>query len=170
VLNAAVLTDAEPALNAAVPNDVAPSKNSTVPVGTPANDTTPAVNVTDAPCTGLAGTAVTPVAVSARPTVWVTAAEVLFPNVFASADVNTAVIWWSPPVRVDTTNWATPVASTVTGTPNEVGPSKNSTVPAGIPVAGATADTVAANVTGLENTDGFGELATTVDEPAVVTV
>jgi hypothetical protein len=92
VLNAAVLTDAEPPLKVAVPNEVAPSKNSTVPVGTPANDETPAVNVTDSPCTGLTGTAVTPVAVSARLTLWVTAAEVLFPNVFASADVNTAVI------------------------------------------------------------------------------
>ena len=53
--------------------------------------------------------------------------------------------------------------------PSEVVPSRNSTEPAGIPVAGATAETLAFNVTGFEKIDGFGELVNTVEVPAVFT-
>jgi hypothetical protein len=54
--------------------------------------------------------------------------------------------------------------------PNEVEPSKNSTEPAGIPVAGATADTETDNDTAFENTDdGSGSTVNTVLVEAVFT-
>ena len=146
-------------------NEVLPVEE--LPVGTTpdavaANDMTVAVNVTGWPCNGLVGSADTPVALPAASTVWVNTPEVLFPNVFVSVETNCAVIAWAPPARVDTVNEPVP-ALNATGAPNDVVPSKNSTVPAGIPVAGDTGDTVALNVTALENTDGFNELDTAVD-------
>jgi hypothetical protein len=165
-----VLNDAEPPVNAAVPNDVTPSKNSTDPVGTPANDTTPALNVTDWPKVGLDGATPNDTAVAARSTCWLNAPDVLFPNDAGTADTNTAVIECAPPVNVETASCAPPAPFTGTGTPNDVTPSKNSTVPVGTPAAGATALTVAVNNTAFENTDGFNPLATTVAvKPAVVT-
>ena len=101
-------------------------------------------------------------------TVWLTRLEMLLPNTLVSADVKLAERLCEPPVRVDTFNVALPAASTGT-TPSEVVPSRNSTEPAGIPVAGATAETLAFNVTGFEKIDGFGELVNTVAVPAVFT-
>ena len=42
--------------------------------------------------------------------------------------------------------------------PSEVVPSKNSTVPEGVPAPGALTDTLAVSVTEPPNVDGFGEL------------
>ena len=94
--------------------------------------------------------------------------ELLLPNTVGSAEVKFADRLCEPPVRVDTFNVALPAASRAT-VPSEVVPSRNSTVPAGIPVAGATAETAAFNVTGFEKVDGFGELVNTVSAPAVFT-
>src|SRR5437867_3571076 len=46
----------------------------------------------------------------------------------------------------------------------------NATVPAGVPPAGATAATVAVNVTAWPNTDGLTEESTVVVESALLTV
>jgi hypothetical protein len=135
----------------------------------PANETTLAVIVTDAPCTGLAGAALSRVADGAGSTCWTIGAEGLFANEPGSADVNTAVIECAPPVNVEITSWALPPASTGTGAPSDVAPSKNSTEPAGTPVAGATAETCAENLTAFVNTAGFNPLDTTVAVAPVVT-
>ena len=156
------LNDAEPPVNVAVPNEVAPSKNSTDPVGTPAGDVTPAVNVTDWPKVGLDGATPNDTAVAARLTCWVNAADVLFSNAAGSADTNTAVIECAPARQGRDRQLGGPEVSTGTGAPNDVAPSKNSTVPTGTSVVGATALTVAVNNTGFENTDGFDPLVTTV--------
>jgi hypothetical protein len=49
-------------------------------------------------------------------------------------------------------------------------PSRNVTLPVGVPEPGATALTVAVNVTSCRNTDGFADETTTVDELALFTV
>ena len=54
--------------------------------------------------------------------------------------------------------------------PMLVAPSKNVTVPDGLPAPGATATTVAVNVTLCPNTDGFGAEATLVVVLALLTV
>jgi hypothetical protein len=51
-----------------------------------------------------------------------------------------------------------------------VAPSKNSTVPAGLPAPGGVAETVAVNVTFCPNDDGLMSLTTAVDVAAVLTV
>ena len=56
---------------------------------------------------------------------------------------------------------ALPEASTVP-IPSEVVSSKNSTVPVGIAVAGATGATVAVSVTDWLNSEGFGALEVTM--------
>ena len=161
MLNAAVLIDAEPATSGADPNEVAPSKNSTVPVGTPPSDVTAAVSVADSPLTGATGSALNEAVVTALSTVWLYAAEVLFAKAARSADVNTEVIECTPTGNVDTASVAFPEPSTV-ATPNEVTPSKNSTEPVGIAVAGATGATAAVSVTDSLNSEGFGVLEVTV--------
>ena len=54
--------------------------------------------------------------------------------------------------------------------PNTVAPFLNVTVPVGVPLPGATAATVAVNVTDWPNTDGLCEEITTVELPALFTV
>jgi hypothetical protein len=69
-------------------------------------------------------------------------------------------------VRSKVTSVATPPTSaTDVGVPLIV----NVTVPVGVHVAGATADTVAVNVTGSQHTDGFGSAVTAIDADAVLT-
>ena len=54
--------------------------------------------------------------------------------------------------------------------PNTVAPFLNVTVPVGVPLPGATAATVAVNVTGWANTDGLCEEITVVELDALFTV
>jgi hypothetical protein len=54
--------------------------------------------------------------------------------------------------------------------PNEVAPSKNSTVPPGLPAPGGVIVTVAVSATLAPNVDGFGALLSAVDVPAWWTV
>jgi len=54
--------------------------------------------------------------------------------------------------------------------PNTVAPFLNVTVPVGVPLPGATAVTVAVNITDWPNTDGLCEEITTVELPALFTV
>src|SRR5438445_694456 len=54
--------------------------------------------------------------------------------------------------------------------PRVVAPSLKVTVPVGVPAPGATALTVAVNVTGWPNTVGVAEEMTDVDELALLTV
>jgi hypothetical protein len=54
--------------------------------------------------------------------------------------------------------------------PSVEAPSRNVTLPVGIPVLGATALTVAVKVTDWPNTDGFAELVTVVELLAMLTV
>jgi hypothetical protein len=54
--------------------------------------------------------------------------------------------------------------------PSTVAPFLNVTVPVGVPFPGATAATVAVNVTDWPNTDGLCEEITTVELPALFTV
>lgn len=54
--------------------------------------------------------------------------------------------------------------------PSVVAPSLKVTVPVGVPVAGAVAETVAVNVTDWPDTDGFAELTATVVLPPLFTV
>ena len=77
------------------------------------------------------------------PTVWVIASEV--EPLKSALPENTAVIEWPPTDRVAVSTDATPA---LTGAvPRLVTPSKNSTEPTGVAADGATADTVAENVT-----------------------
>jgi hypothetical protein len=46
--------------------------------------------------------------------------------------------------------------------PSDVAPSKNSTLPLGLPAPGGFTDTLAVSVTLLPNVDGFGALASDV--------
>jgi hypothetical protein len=66
------------------------------------------------------------------------------------------VIVWLPGERAVVDNVATPLAFSVTGpVPRVVVPSRKVTVPVGVPVAGATAVTVAVKVTDWPSDDGF---------------
>ncbi len=53
--------------------------------------------------------------------------------------------------------------------PNEVAPSRNVTVPVGVPAPGAVTVTVAVNVTDCPKTDGLTDEATVVDVLALFT-
>jgi hypothetical protein len=66
------------------------------------------------------------------------------------------VIVWLPRESVVVVNVATPLAFSVTGpVPSAVVPFRKLMVPVGIPVAGATAETVAVKVTAWPSDDGF---------------
>jgi hypothetical protein len=66
------------------------------------------------------------------------------------------VIAWLPRESVVILNVATPLAFNVTGpVPRVVVPSRKVTVPVGVPVAGATAVTVAVKVTDWPSEDGL---------------
>ena len=72
-------------------------------------------------------------------------------------------------VNAEVENVAMPPAPTVP-MPRLVTPSKNVTVPDGLPEPGATAATVAVNVTLCPNTDGFGDEVRLVVVLALLTV
>ena len=75
---------------------------------------------------------------------------------------------WPPTASDDVLTDAVPP---LTGdVPSDVTPSKNWTVPPGLPAPGALTDTVAVTVTLAPNVDGFGALLTAVDVAAGFTV
>jgi len=116
----------------------------TFPVGTPVvADFTVAVKVTELPCFDGLAEELTVVDVAAFATVWVKAVELL-PVKFV-APPYTAVIECDPAPKLDVTNVAAPPLSVLV--PNGVPPSSNVTEPVGVPAPGATAVTVALNVT-----------------------
>ena len=80
-----------------------------------------------------------------------------------------AVIGCAPTDNVEVISVACPLES-VCVPPNGVPLSKNCTVPVGVPLPGATAATVAVNVTLCPNTDGFAEDANVVVVFALFTV
>jgi hypothetical protein len=80
-----------------------------------------------------------------------------------------AVIVWLPTAKADVVNVALPVESTVTVARMTL-PSMNATVPGGIPELGATALTMAVNVTDWPTTDELAELVKVVLVVAVLTV
>jgi hypothetical protein len=68
---------------------------------------------------------------------------------------------WLPTASAAVLNVATPLPFSVP-VPRLVAPSRNVTVPVGVPVPGATAVTVAVNVTFCPNTVGVRLVATTL--------
>ena len=164
-----VLIDAEPALTGAVPSDVAPSKNSTVPPGDPEPGevtVTVAVSATLVPNEDGFGALLSAVAVLAWFTVWLCAEDVL-PLKLASPEY-TAVSEWPPTASAEVLIEAElPLTGEL---PSDVAPSKNSTVPPGVPEPGGITDTVAERLTLSPTTDGFGEVSRAVEVPAAFTV
>lgn len=71
-------------------------------------------------------------------------------------------------LKVEVSNAATPAVN-ATG-PSGVAPSKNFTVPIGIPTPGAIGETVAVNVTACPGLAGLTELVTIVSVAARLTV
>ena len=168
-LNELVLIAAEPAASVAEPSGVAPSKNVTEPPATPApgaNVVTEAVSVTASPNDDGFGVLVTEVAVAAEVTVCVDADDVL-PAKLALPE-NDAVMLCAPVASELVLIEAEKPESALE--PSEVSPSKNVTVPLGVPDPGASTETLAVSVTDCPNTDGFGVLATVVAVEAVFTV
>ncbi len=139
-----------------LPMRVAPSRNETVPVGVAAAALlTVAVNVTVWPTLdGLAEEA-RAIVVETRVTDWVTTAEVL-PAKAAFAEY-VAVMEWEPTTRSGVVKVAWPAARAPV--PMAAAPSKNVTVPVGVPDALLT---VAVKVTACPNTDGLSEEITLV--------
>jgi hypothetical protein len=80
----------------------------------------------------------------------------------------TAVIEGAPWVSADVEIVALPLVSVAV--PTVVAPFFNVTVPVGVPLPGATAATVAVNVTDWPNTDGLCEEITVVALDALFTV
>ena len=75
---------------------------------------------------------------------------------------------WTPALSAAVFNTAEPAA---TGElPSDVGPSKNSTEPVGVPEPGGLTVTVAVSATLEPNVDGFGEEFNAVAVPAWFTV
>ncbi len=142
----------------------APSMNSTVPVGTPlAGDTGAmvAVNVTAYPSTIVPFDGdVIVVVVEPCATVCVSVGEVE-PSKSASP-LYTALIAYVPASGNVRLHEATPPAIGCAAHPlTTVAPSRNVTVPVGVPLAGATAVTVAVYVRPSPGTDGFTDDAIT---------
>jgi hypothetical protein len=75
---------------------------------------------------------------------------------------------WLPTDRDEVANVALPELNVAV--PSVEAPSRKVTVPDGVPVAGATALTVAVNVTDWPKTDGFTDEVTVVELPALPTV
>ena len=73
-----------------------------------------------------------------------------------------------PTVKAEVVNVAMPPLSVPV--PMGLPPSRNVTVPVGVPAPGATAETVAVNVTDWPNTDGFTDEITAVVVSAFTTV
>jgi len=132
-----------------VPSAVVPSLNVTVPVGVPeTRPFTTAVNVTDPPENAGFVLDVSAVVVFCC-TTCVNTAEVLG-RLFASPPY-AAVIMCEPTAKVAVENVATPEPLSVP-VPSVVPPSLNVTVPVGVPELPVT---VAVNVTGAPESDGF---------------
>jgi hypothetical protein len=154
------------AFSAAVPSVVAPSRKVTVPVGVPEPGLvteTVAVNVTL--CPGVDGLAddTSAVVVAARPTDWFNAAEALVTKAASPAYV--AVIECEATESEDVVKVATPEPFRAT-TPSVVAPSVNVTLPVGIPVLGALAETAAVNVTDWPDTAGLTDESKAVVVPS----
>jgi len=79
-----------------------------------------------------------------------------------------AVMECGPTARAEVENVALPLLSAPV--PNTVAPFLNVTIPVGVPLPGATAATVAVNVTDWPNTDGLCEEITVVELDALFTV
>ena len=79
-----------------------------------------------------------------------------------------AVMECGPTARAEVENVALPLLSVPV--PNRVAPFLKVTVPVDAPLPGATAATVAVNITDWPNTDGLCEEITTVELPALFTV
>ena len=75
---------------------------------------------------------------------------------------------WVPTVSAKVVNVALPPESVAV--PSVVAPSKNVTVPVGVPAPGAAALTVAMNTTEWPNTEGFTVDVTVVETDALFTV
>jgi hypothetical protein len=122
--------------NAPVPSVVVPSRKVTVPVGMPeVLDVIVAVNVTEAPLDTEAAELTNAVVVTAGVMVSVTAAEVL-PVKFA-LPLYLPVMECAPAASIDVVKVAIPVLFSVP-TPSVVVPSRNATVPVGVPPLLAT--------------------------------
>jgi hypothetical protein len=146
--------------NDAVPMGVAPSKNCTEPVGdAPMLLVTVAVNDTDCPATEGLMSAATLVVVVVLPTVSDNTAEVL--GLKLASLPYTAVIECTPTVSDEVANVAWPEPFNVP-VPIVAAPSLNVTEPVGVPAPGATAATVAVNVTDCSTVEGFALDATVV--------
>jgi hypothetical protein len=139
---------ATPADSVAVPREVLPLKNVTVPDGVAGPvlaGVMVAVSVTLCPKDGVPGEAETVVVVVTFATVIVTAGDVL--DVKVLSPEYTAVTALAPVARASGASEPEPPESVAV--PSKVVPSKNETVPLGVPVSGLTGATVADNVTSL---------------------
>lgn len=144
-----------PALSVPVPIAAAPSKNVTVPVGVPGElSVTVAVKVTVWPAVAGFSEEVTAVLVGTPTTVCVKTAEVLASNV--ASPWYAAVIEWEPTASAEVDSVAWPALSVAV--PIVVVPSRNATVPVGVP----TPVTVAVKVTDCPAVEGFGKELTVV--------
>lgn len=144
------------ALSVPVPRVVEPSLNVTIPVGVPmlpAAFDTVAVNVTCCPVVAALGAAVTAVIVSATVTISVTIAVEVLPRKLVSPEYF-AVIEWIPTDSDEVMNAACPFTFSVP-VPICMLPSKNCTVPVGVPVV--ELETVAVNVTDCPKVAGLAE-------------
>jgi hypothetical protein len=138
----------EPVINDAVVNAACPAEfsvtvaiivplslNVTVPVGTPAEEVTVAVNVTDCPEADGLTDELSAVVLDAPPTVCASAAEVLWANV--SDPLYVAVMVCEPAASEAVDRLADPALSRV-AVPITLAPSLKATVPIGIPAVDAT--------------------------------
>lgn len=163
-LNALVVYVACPPLMVPVPNVAAPSLKVTVPETVPAPGAvmlTVAVNVTDCPKTDGFCDETTEVVVLALFTVCVKADEFVLGRKLLSPAYS-AVIECEATLKAPVKNVAEPPLKVPV--PKVVVPSLKVTVPVGVPVAGATAATVAVNVTDCPETLGFTDELTDVLE------
>jgi ribosomal protein L11 len=145
-------SEAVPALSVAVPIEVAPSKNVTAPVGVPPVLVTVVESVTDCPdVDGFADDVGALVVVVALFTVCESAvADVLVAN--DALPLYVAVIECVPTDKLETASEAEPLLSVAV--PIEVAPSKNVTVPVGVPPVLVT---VVESVTDCPDVDGFAD-------------
>ena len=98
---------------------------------------------------------------------WMSAAEVLLLKLVSP--LYTAVMLCFPTANVDVVKVALPEEFKVPA-PIDVAPSRNVTVPVGVPELGEVATTVAVNVTGVKASVGFAEEASVVEVEALFTV
>src|SRR5580704_5303469 len=122
--------DATPFVSAAVPSVFAPSVKVTLPVGVPTAATTEAVSVTDWPYVIGLLDASTVVVVGSVPTDCTSGGDVedeKFPSLLYCT-----VMEWPPTDSAEVVNDAAPEESRLT-VPNDVAPSRNVSVPVGVP-------------------------------------